>query len=311
MSTDLPPKPYRDALPAWRAPGAEEGAASFARDPEDAVRPESLQRLDLGRLAVTMAEDAASACPGEQFEVLVLVRGRAVLRAGEVPVELEPGQILLSTAATPDLHYVADSEVWSVLVPESVLRDACAECGWLQPGECVRFNRSPCPRDELDHLITLLRLVSSESASEPGRAPLFRHYAHAVANKLLSVLQRNQPTSQLCGQARLFERLDRHIEARIKQDISVEQLALFAGLSQRSLYQVFKDQAHTSPRSYIRRKKLEHVYATLMDPAVRVASVTAVALDYGFTHLGRFAELYKSSFGVLPSESLKGRPPGK
>ena len=65
MSTDLPPKPYRDALPAWRAPGAEEGAASFARDPEDAVRPESLQRLDLGRLAVTMAEDAASACPGE------------------------------------------------------------------------------------------------------------------------------------------------------------------------------------------------------------------------------------------------------
>jgi AraC-like DNA-binding protein len=53
------------------------------------------------------------------------------------------------------------------------------------------------------------------------------------------------------------------------------------------------------------------VYATLMDPAVRVASVTAVALDYGFTHLGRFAELYKSSFGILPSESLKARPPGK
>lgn len=86
-------------------------------------------------------------------------------------------------------------------------------------------------------------------------------------------------TSQACGEARLFERLERHIEARIKQDIGVEQLAHFAGLSQGSLCQVFKGHARTSPRSHIRRKKLEHVQAALMDPAVRVASATAVALD--------------------------------
>ena len=276
-------------------------------------RPASVQHLDLCRLAAEIASDEAPLNAGEQYEALVLVSGRAFLRTGEgeAEIELEPGQILLGTSAVPELRYSSDSELWSVLVPESILREACSECGWLQLAECVRFNRSPCSRDELDHLITLLRLVASEGASGAVRAQLFMHYAHAIANKLLFTLQRNQPTSQTCGQVRLFERLKRHIEARIKQDISVEQLAQFAGLSQRSLYQVFKDQARMSPRSYIRRKKLEHVYATLMDPAVRVASVTAVALDYGFTHLGRFAELYKSSFGVLPSESLKARPPGK
>ncbi|HSG24075.1 MAG TPA: helix-turn-helix domain-containing protein, partial [Azonexus sp.] len=36
-------------------------------------------------------------------------------------------------------------------------------------------------------------------------------------------------------------------------------------------------------------------------------NVTAVALDYGFSHLGRFSELYKSTFGMLPSEALKER----
>ena len=44
-----------------------------------------------------------------------------------------------------------------------------------------------------------------------------------------------------------------------------------------------------------------------MDPACQVANITAVALDYGFTHLGRFSEFYKSTFGMLPSVSLKER----
>jgi AraC-like DNA-binding protein len=38
-----------------------------------------------------------------------------------------------------------------------------------------------------------------------------------------------------------------------------------------------------------------------------VANVTAVALEFGFTHLGRFAELYRQTFGILPSTSLKAR----
>ena len=52
---------------------------------------------------------------------------------------------------------------------------------------------------------------------------------------------------------------------------------------------------------------MEHVHATLTDPTRPVPNVTAVALEYGFTHLGRFSELYKSTYGILPSESMKAR----
>ena len=34
-------------------------------------------------------------------------------------------------------------------------------------------------------------------------------------------------------------------------------------------------------------------------------SVSSIALDYGFVHLGRFSKVYKNRFGVTPSITLK------
>jgi AraC-like DNA-binding protein len=96
-----------------------------------------------------------------------------------------------------------------------------------------------------------------------------------------------------------------YIDDNIKNDITAEDLAQYAHLSLRSLYMLFEKSAKMTPKCFIRRKKLERVYSTLMNPALQVANVTAVALDYGFTHLGRFSEAYKATFGCLPSESLR------
>ncbi len=65
------------------------------------------------------------------------------------------------------------SVVWSVLLPATVLRDACAQWGWFKLSECVLFNGKPSARDEFDRLLTLLRLVATETASGRRRGPLF------------------------------------------------------------------------------------------------------------------------------------------
>ena len=101
--------------------------------------------------------------------------------------------------------------------------------------------------------------------------------------------------------------LKRYIDEHIKQDITAEQLSRYSHLSLRSLYLLFEKNAKMTPKQYIRQKKLEQIRASLSDPASRVRNVTEVALDYGFLHLGRFSESYKSAFGELPSDTLRRR----
>jgi AraC-like DNA-binding protein len=78
-------------------------------------------------------------------------------------------------------------------------------------------------------------------------------------------------------------------------------------MSLRSLYGLFDRQLGTTPKQYIRQRKLEQVNACLSDPRCTVRSVTELALDYGFLHLGRFAESYRQRFGELPSETFRRR----
>ncbi|WP_319003287.1 helix-turn-helix transcriptional regulator [Celeribacter naphthalenivorans] len=51
--------------------------------------------------------------------------------------------------------------------------------------------------------------------------------------------------------------------------------------------------------------RLSAVHRVLHHAAPCEVSVTAVAMDHGFTHWGRFSAAYRDMFGVLPSETLR------
>lgn len=125
-----------------------------------------------------------------------------------------------------------------------------------------------------------------------------------MANKLLALLASNvlRVVPQV-GQGGGFEAVREFIEEHLSEDISIEQLMAVAKVSERSLYSLFERQVGLSPRDYVRRRKLERVHARLQLTSAR--SVTEVALDHGFVHLGRFSEAYRKRFGELPSQTWK------
>ncbi|MGH3915495.1 MAG: AraC family transcriptional regulator [Pseudonocardiaceae bacterium] len=90
------------------------------------------------------------------------------------------------------------------------------------------------------------------------------------------------------------------------QPISVSDLAAAARVSVRTLQDNFRTYAQTTPLGYLRRVRLDRAHRDLLAAAEsgEQTTVTDVALRWGFVHLSRFAQLYRDTYGHVPSELL-------
>ncbi|CAM5789025.1 AraC family transcriptional regulator [Castellaniella caeni] len=104
---------------------------------------------------------------------------------------------------------------------------------------------------------------------------------------------------------RHVRRAQDYLQAHAHEPVSVEQLALVAGISVRSLYAGFRDFLGTSPMNYLRDLRLQRVRAELLGGAT--GNVTGVALRWGFSHMGRFSTDYKRRYGETPGQTLRRR----
>ena len=75
-------------------------------------------------------------------------------------------------------------------------------------------------------------------------------------------------------------------------------------MSRLTLHRVFNAVMGIPPITFLRRKRLGQVHASLLmaDPGVKVADI---ARAHGFDELGRFAASYRRTFGELPSQTLQ------
>ncbi len=112
------------------------------------------------------------------------------------------------------------------------------------------------------------------------------------------------------GESRALRRAIDYIHAHAHEGLTLSALAAAACLSPRALEVAFRRRFDTSPLTYARGVRLERVHAALQRAAQDGAavSVTDVALQHGFVHMGRFAAYYKQRFGCLPSDKLRARP---
>jgi transcriptional regulator GlxA family with amidase domain len=83
-----------------------------------------------------------------------------------------------------------------------------------------------------------------------------------------------------------------------------EELAAYAGLTTRALQQLFLKHFNTTPTAYVHEQRLAEARKELRDPDNK-KTVTRVASDLEFRHLGRFATAYRNKFGESPSETSR------
>ncbi|OKO74266.1 AraC family transcriptional regulator [Bradyrhizobium sp. AS23.2] len=98
-----------------------------------------------------------------------------------------------------------------------------------------------------------------------------------------------------------------YMREHIADPISLGQVARHCGLSLRSLQAGFQRDLGIWPSRWLRAQRLDRVHAILLSAAPGSISVTDVALQCGFFHLGDFSVRFKERFGEKASAVLAKR----
>lgn len=276
--------------------------------PQASLSHRKLAELDLCRISYGGSVRVTSAALESVYHLQVLLSGNCLWKSKSTSHPLVPGELLLiNPDEQVDLTYSADCEKFIVKIPTRLLDHVCEEQRWKRPSQGIRFLRNQYRLDELSGFVPLLSMICYEAEAVDSLPRVQSYYSQIVASKLLTLLSTNIHHEPFGGAAHGLEPVLDYVERNLKLELSPEALARQACLSLRALYTLFDRQLGVTPKRYVRQRKLERIHACLKDKSCTVRSVTELAVEYGFTHLGRFADTYRQQFGELPSDTIRQR----
>jgi AraC-like DNA-binding protein len=86
---------------------------------------------------------------------------------------------------------------------------------------------------------------------------------------------------------------------------TLSEMCLVAHVSERRLRHAFADTFDVPPLRYFEYRSLSHARRILVNRGESTCTVSEVPSDLGFHNFGRFARRYQSTYGELPSATLK------
>ncbi|PPR11883.1 MAG: hypothetical protein CFH41_00759 [Alphaproteobacteria bacterium MarineAlpha11_Bin1] len=103
------------------------------------------------------------------------------------------------------------------------------------------------------------------------------------------------------------KRVEEYLDLHAEKDIRIRDMTAIAGVSERTLYNGFRVWRATSPKSYLKAVRLDRVRTELLGLKAKSRSVSEIAREAGFRHMGNFARDYGKRFGERPSDTLRYR----
>ena len=219
--------------------------------------------------------------------------GEVGFRTERFEIALKPGTLFVMN---PGLRYrktwSRDAHQLMIKIPRQRLAAHAA-----RP---IRFAPTAARMDEADGLIGLIAHLCRDLGNARGLS------AHAglrreMEDLMLSALIATQPCDADDDAPGYLRRAEAHIRAHGGRTVSLDELAVITGMSERALQDAFRRYRGCSPSAFSRDIRLDAARATLLAGE----GVTETALAFGFNHFGRFAQSYAERFGEKPSETVK------
>lgn len=103
----------------------------------------------------------------------------------------------------------------------------------------------------------------------------------------------------------IMRRVEAFLAANLTQPVGLTELCVAAGCSAKTLEVLFRERLGLTPIRHLRARRLVLARRALCEADRRSATVAGVAMECGFSELGRFAAAYRQAFGECPSETLR------
>ncbi|GAA4666421.1 AraC family transcriptional regulator [Frondihabitans cladoniiphilus] len=186
-------------------------------------------------------------------------------------------------------------------------------------GVATEFHSGPSQRVSFDHEadaqpagLARWRTALTDATSaiiDRATAPLLRFNAELMLARVLLVLfpwrawdvprVLREPSGSKARVALDF------IQHHAHEPITPADAARAAGIHTRSLQQATQRTLGMSPTTYLRNVRLDRARTELLRHDAGTTTVAAVARDWGFGNLGRFASTYQARFGEKPNQTLR------
>ena len=110
---------------------------------------------------------------------------------------------------------------------------------------------------------------------------------------------------------RVATRTKAFIDGHFRERLRMEDLCRATGVGVRTVQRSFRQRFGVTVTSYLKDVRLAAAYRDLLAARPSQDSVTTIALQNGWNHLGRFSVEFRQRFGQLPRETLRanGRRP--
>jgi len=198
----------------------------------------------------------------------------------------------------------------ALIIPNRALRDlvqAGQDCDTRWPGlpDGMPISASLPEVRRLSDLLGFITRQFDEGVPLSDRATaamavLIEDFLSDVILRSMDVRAEERVLSAAWARVRMAEEI---LRARSDEPLSMGAVAHEVGVGLRSLQMAFVEVRAMGPRDVLLRMRLERARERLLS-AGPSETVTSIALDCGFAHLGRFPAAYRTAFNELPAETL-------
>jgi AraC-like DNA-binding protein len=215
--------------------------------------------------------------------------------------------ILLAPGQDYTLYFEPDDCLLVLRMPGSTLADELVDRDPAAAPLSLGTREIPLVGGRLNALAAMQRMLVDATKLKAGSssAPRAEQLEARLCSWMVDQILGTRPSSStpVLGTQRI-RMVEEWIDAHLADPITLGRLCAVAGVGNRYLESAFRAHRGQTPLQFVVGRRLAWVRRCLLDSKPG-DSVTQLAHDAGFVHLGRFAVRYRSTYGESPSATLR------